>query len=116
MAMAEASSSDCPICGSHRTRLYRDDVIDLEYFVKPARSFRVQRCDDCLSQFLDPRPAESELPPFYPEDYHAYNENHGAVARLLVEARARARARFYGKLIPDRPGHLFDVGTGDCRH
>ena len=111
-----SSQPVCPICGSDRTRLHRDDVVDLEYFVEPARSFRIQRCDDCHSEFLDPRPTESELPPFYPDDYHAYNENHGAVARLLVEARARSRARFYGKLIPNRPGRLFDVGTGDCRH
>ncbi len=78
--------------------------------------FAIQKCDSCHSEFLDPRPTESELPPFYPSDYHAYNENHGGVARLLVEPRARSRARFYGRLIRDRPGRLFDVGTGDCRH
>lgn len=106
----------CPICGSDRSRLHRTDVIDLEYFVEPPRAFNVQRCDACFSEFLDPRPTESELPPFYPSDYHAYNENHGGVARALVEVRARSRARFYGRLIPNRPGRLFDVGTGDCRH
>ena len=26
------------------------------------------------------------------------------------------RARFYGRLITSRPGRIFDVGTGDCRH
>jgi len=34
----------------------------------------------------------------------------------LVELRARSRARFYGRLIKDHPGRIFDVGTGDCRH
>ncbi|HZM57110.1 MAG TPA: class I SAM-dependent methyltransferase [Acidimicrobiales bacterium] len=111
-----ANQAICPICGSERTRQYRDDVVDLEYFVQPPRAFRIQRCDQCSSEFLDPRPTESELPPFYPDDYHAYNENHGAIARLLVEARARSRARLYGKLIHDPPGRIFDVGTGDCRH
>jgi SAM-dependent methyltransferase len=106
----------CPICGSDDTRLYRTDVLDMEYFVVPPRRFDVQKCDSCESEFLSPRPAESELPPFYPSDYHAYNENHGAIARLLVEVRARSRARFYGRLIQNRPGHIFDVGTGDCRH
>ena len=61
-------------------------------------------------------PLESELPPFYPSDYHAYNENHSGVARMLVQFRARSRARFYGRLIQRRPGRIFDVGTGDCRH
>jgi SAM-dependent methyltransferase len=106
----------CPICGSSDTRLFRSDAADLEYFVVPQRQFAVQRCENCSSEFLDPRPLESELPPFYPDDYHAYNENHGAVARLLVQARARSRAKLYGQLIPNRPGHIFDVGTGDCRH
>ena len=106
----------CPICGSEDTWLYRTDVADMEYFVIPPRPFGVQKCRDCGSEFLEPRPLESELPPFYPSDYHAYNENHGAVARLLVQFRARSRARFYGRLIQNRPGHIFDVGTGDCRH
>jgi SAM-dependent methyltransferase len=118
----EAQSDDesglvrCPICGSEHTSLYRTDVTDLEYFVIPPRDFAMHKCRGCGSEFLNPRPLESELPPFYPADYHAYNENHGAVARLLVQFRARTRARFYGRLIENRPGHIFDVGTGDCRH
>jgi SAM-dependent methyltransferase len=106
----------CPICGSEDTWLYRTDVADLEYFVIPPRDFAMHKCGGCGSEFLNPRPLESELPPFYPSDYHAYNENHGGVARLLVEFRARSRARFYGRLIRNRPGRIFDVGTGDCRH
>jgi SAM-dependent methyltransferase len=106
----------CPICGSEQTWQYRSDVVDLEYFVEPPRDFIVQKCRSCASEFLNPRPTESELPPFYPSDYHAYNENHGRLAHLLVEARARSRARFYGQLIQHQPGRLFDVGTGDCRH
>jgi SAM-dependent methyltransferase len=106
----------CPICGSEDTTLYRTDLADLEYFVIPPRQFALQKCEDCGSEFLNPRPLESELPPFYPDDYHAYNENHGGVARLLVQFRARSRAKLYGGLIPTRPGRIFDVGTGDCRH
>ncbi len=106
----------CLICGSARTWLYRTDVSDLEYFVRPPRALFIQKCGACGSEFLSPRPVESELPPFYPSDYHAYNENHSGLARLLVQMRARARAKLYGGLIPSRPGHIFDVGTGDCRH
>jgi SAM-dependent methyltransferase len=106
----------CPICSSERTRLYRTDVADLEYFVHPARDFAMQKCGVCGSEFLAPRPLESELPPFYPSDYHAYNENHNGVARALVWLRARSRARLYQELIGGRSGRIFDVGTGDCRH
>jgi SAM-dependent methyltransferase len=106
----------CPICGSGQTWLYRSDIVDLEYFVVPPRHFEMRKCGVCGSEFLDPRPLESELPPFYPSDYHAYNENHDGVARLLVQFRARSRAHSYGRLIQNRPGRIFDVGTGDCRH
>jgi SAM-dependent methyltransferase len=112
----ERGVTGCPICGSERTRLYRTDVADLEYFVTPARDFDLQKCDGCGSEFLTPRPLESELPPFYPSDYHAYNENHTGAARLLVQFRARSRAQLYGRLIDTEPGRIFDVGTGDCRH
>jgi SAM-dependent methyltransferase len=112
----EIERARCPICGSDRTWLYRTDVTDLEYFVLPPREFLMQKCGDCGSEFLTPRPLESELPPFYPSDYHAYNENHSGVARLLVQLRARSRARFYDRLIQSHPGRIFDVGTGDCRH
>ncbi len=115
-AADEPVMTRCPICGSENTWTYRTDVVDLEYFVEPLRDFAVEKCAHCDSEFLNPRPTEAELPPSIPSDYHAYNENHGAVARLLVQARARTRARFYGKLIGHRPGRLFDVGTGDCRH
>jgi SAM-dependent methyltransferase len=113
---ADPAMPRCPICGSDQTWQYRDDVVDLEYFVQPPRPFAVEKCSRCDSEFLSPRPTEAELPPFYPDDYHAYNENHGTVARLLVQIRARSRARFYGRLIGSGRGRLFDVGTGDCRH
>jgi SAM-dependent methyltransferase len=113
---SDPTPSDCPICRSPDTSRLRSDIVDFEYFVVPPRPFLMQRCRQCGSQFLNPRPTEAELPPFYPSDYHAYNENHGTVARLLVGARARARARMYGGLVPGGHGSIFDVGTGDCRH
>ncbi len=113
---SQVDSSRCPICGSENTSLHRADVVDLEYFVVPPRPYAVQKCGSCDSEFLNPRPTESELPPFYPSDYHAYNENHTGVARMLVHLRARSRARLYRSLLGGRHGRIFDVGTGDCRH
>lgn len=112
----QAVAISCPICGSENTSLHRTDVVDLEYFVVPPRPYAVQKCRNCESEFLEPRPTESDLPPFYPSDYHAYNENHTGVARMLVHARARSRARLYRGLLGGRHGRIFDVGTGDCRH
>jgi SAM-dependent methyltransferase len=114
--MPPETTVPCPICGSQDTDVWRTDVRDFEYFVVPPRPFTARRCVACASQFLGPRPTEKELPPFYPSDYHAYNENHGKLQQLLVKHRARSRAKFYGSLIANRPGKLFDVGAGDCRH
>jgi SAM-dependent methyltransferase len=53
---------------------------------------------------------------FYPGGYHAYNDDHGAIASTLVALRAGMRARYYRKLLGGRAGRVFDVGAGDCRH
>lgn len=106
----------CPFCSSADTAVRRRDVEDLEYFVVPARPFVERRCRSCGSEFLDPRPTLAELDGFYPDDYHAYNEDHGLVARALVGVRARGRQRLYEELVGSRAGRIFDVGAGDCRH
>jgi SAM-dependent methyltransferase len=106
----------CVVCGSTHTAPHRRDVEDLEYFVTTRRSFSVWKCEGCRSQFLDPRPDLDELAEIYPSHYHAYNEDHGAIAGVLVRLRARRRASFYRRLAGSGPRRLFDVGTGDCRH
>lgn len=106
----------CPVCGSGRVHLHRSDVVDFEYGVRPDREFRIARCDDCQSDFLTPRPTVAEIASFYPDDYHAYHDDHSGVARLLVSLRSRARASSYREMIGSEGGRLFDVGAGDCRH
>ena len=56
------------ICGSDHTRLYRTHVADLEYFVIHFATSQFHKCGGCGSEFLNPRPSESELHPFYPSD------------------------------------------------
>ena len=78
--------------------------------------FAMQRCRRCGSEFLTrARPRPSSRPSTRATTTPTTRTTE-RVARLLVEVRARSRARFYGRLIPDGPGRLFDVGTGDCRH
>jgi SAM-dependent methyltransferase len=89
---------------------------DFEYRVVTERPFSYRLCGSCGSEFLSPRPTVPELNTFYPDNYHAYNDDHGLVARLLVGMRAKKRARFYAQLVGNRHARLFDVGTGDCRH
>jgi SAM-dependent methyltransferase len=106
----------CQACGGSAERVSLEDPVDYEYRVVPARKFRYRRCDGCATEWLDPRPSADELVGFYPLDYHAYNDDHGAVAGALVWVRGQLRGRRYRALLAGDKGALFDVGAGDCRH
>ena len=111
----------CPACGAQHSVISLYKPVDYEYGVKPDQAFSYLRCSNCGSEWLSPRPADAELPAFYPENYHAHSDDHGLVAGVLVAIRAWLRGRKYRSLLPQqsggRPaGKLFDVGAGDCRH
>jgi SAM-dependent methyltransferase len=105
----------CPACSGASSPV-AEVPLDYEYGVVPARPFGFQACAACGSQWLVPRPDARELLSFYPDGYHAYHDDHGAVASALVALRARLRARQYRGMLPADGGFVFDVGAGDCRH
>lgn len=106
----------CPACGKARGFVAVPQLVDWEYAVEPEQDFRFLGCGACGTEWLDPRPSPEELLSFYPDGYHAYHDDHGWVATLLVALRARLRARQYATLLPAEGGQLFDLGAGDCRH
>jgi SAM-dependent methyltransferase len=106
----------CQACGGRAESVSLSQPVDYEYRVVPKREFCYRRCSSCRSEWLDPRPSERELVEFYPGDYHAYNDDHGLIAAVLVRVRGWLRSRFYRSLLPGTKGSLFDVGAGDCRH
>lgn len=108
-------SISCPVCGDRKALVLINQPKDYEYRISPKRKFLIHRCGGCNSQFLWPRPNVEELISFYPDDYHAYNEDHGWLAGALVARRNRARQERYLLLTGNRPVRLFDVGCGDCR-
>lgn len=114
--LAASGSSRCPVCQADDGRSVWANPADYEYGVVPQRPFRFLACAACGTEWLDPRPTPDELVRFYPPGYHAYNDDHGALATALVALRARLRARQYRALLPPSGGWLFDVGAGDCRH
>lgn len=114
--MRPPETTRCAACGSSEILPFASAPADYEYAVTPARHFVFPRCVACGSERLEPTPSEAELLSFYPPGYHAYNDDHGGVATLLVGIRARLRARAYAALVGGRPGALYDVGAGDCRH
>lgn len=116
MSSEQNARPPCPVCTAGDTAPLRSDVADFEYGVATHRRFAFDRCRVCGSDFLVPRPTVEEIASFYPDDYHAYHDDHSGLARLLVRLRAKARAKYYAGLTPDGTGRLFDVGAGDCRH
>ena len=100
----EGDLAICPICGSASTWRYRTTWWTSSTSWCPPGSSSSRNAETANPSSSTPRPSESELPPFYPSDYHAYNENHGGVARLLVQARARSRATLLRRLIRRSPG------------
>ncbi|HKP64119.1 MAG TPA: methyltransferase domain-containing protein, partial [Polyangiales bacterium] len=106
----------CHACGGSAESVSLNSPVDYEYGVVPDRAFCYRRCADCQTEWLDPRPSSDELVGFYPNDYHAYNDDHGAVAAGLVWVRSQLRGRRYRALLSSDKGALFDVGAGDCRH
>ena len=115
--MADCSGAKCPACQATLGEISLEQPVDYEYGVKPDRDYCYRRCASCASEWLEPRPDDEQLPNFYPDNYHAHNDDHGMVAGLLVRIRGWLRGRKYRSLLPDRKsGRLFDVGAGDCRH
>ena len=114
-APALTAATSCPACGGVAARVAAEPA-DYEYQVEPPRPLRYVECAACGCEWLDPRPTDAELMQFYPPGYHAYNDDHGAVAAALVAMRGWLRRRYYRRLLPPQGGRLFDVGAGDCRH
>ena len=112
----ELENIKCVVCNSQQIDSFKEQPEDYEYGVKTEREFRVLQCCQCGSRFVFPRPTVEELVSFYPLIYHAYNEDHGLIAKRLVSMRAKRRAKELLKMTDSRPVRLFDVGTGDCRH
>jgi SAM-dependent methyltransferase len=107
----------CSACGAPLSTVSLQNPVDYEYGVQPRDSYYYLRCDSCSSEWLAPRPGDDALPAFYPDNYHAHNEDHGFVAGLLVSVRGWLRGRKYRSLLQGKAeGALFDVGAGDCRH
>ena len=99
----------CPVCGSEQSeRRFR--ARDPHY--GNDGSWWERECSDCRSLFLDPMPAASDIPGFYPEDeYYAYRPGSRspfkqAVMTALGCGSPTREPEF------DRPGKVLDFGCG----
>ena len=76
------------------------------------RTFQFVSCQDCGLIYLDPRPTQSELPEYYPQDYEAYylTESNTHSAEQWHQQRAlNMQLDFVQKMAPGGV-RLLDVG------
>jgi SAM-dependent methyltransferase len=103
-------SVPCPLCGAAAGREFLRAAGDGDH------EYKLDRCDRCGLVYLNPRPDETSIAPFYPPEYGPYQPPTRRRDRPLRRLRARLGLRGERSLsdrIPVRPGGvLLDYGCG----
>ncbi len=106
----------CCVCGTDRWASPLATGADFEYESSPD-TFIANQCSQCGLVYLDPRPAMSELPTIYGDDYHAYEftqERFGISYRIRALLERNRLNRWTRRLPPG--ARIIDVGAGDGFH
>ena len=103
----------CTLCGSDEGDPCASGT-DFEYDTT-ADTFTFVRCRQCGHQYLNPRPATSELDRIYPDNYYSFTQTtHSLVARFQRIWESR-KVGFYRKFIGEGERQILDVGCGNGR-
>lgn len=99
----------CPFCKSENTQ----KLFDIDKRAYRDR-FSIVKCKKCGIAWTDPLPDESEIPSFYPEEYHGKkgSQRFIPVMEFLVRLFRKKRADDVSSLNSGRPGKILDVGCG----
>jgi len=107
--MFETEPALCPICGSSQARNIAIGK-DFEYHTSD-EDFFIQQCQKCSVLYLNPRPAISELPRIYPNNYEPYHFDEKALTFRLRRWLEKNKAKEYLRLIP-KTAEVLDAGCG----
>jgi len=95
----------CALCGAEEPR----ELARVEAYAVP---LTVVRCGGCGHVYLDPRPADGDLPKLYDEDYYTgsgdYTYSDDRASPEVARLRADARLERIEELVS--PGRLLEVG------
>ena len=109
--MIRTLAGRCPLCPDGAPTSIVAHGRDFEYATTEVE-FTVVRCNGCGIQFLDPRPADEEIPGLYPESYIPYRMDElpapvRAARDWVQSAKVRAIAKYA------RTGcRILDLGCG----
>lgn len=110
LALVEAA---CVICGANEARVCASGT-DFEYGTSDLE-FHFVACARCGHQYLNPRPAPSELDRIYPPDYYSFVGTGNSLVARLQRVWEGGKVRLYREWIGDGPRRILDVGCGDGR-
>lgn len=105
LAEIEFRHAACGLCGADAPR----PLAEVDRYAVP---LCIVRCRECAHVYLDPRPADRDLPKLYDEDYYEgrgdYSYADDRAAPEVAAIRARARLDRIEELVPR--GRLLEVG------
>jgi len=109
------SKISCPVCGSKKTKNFRNDIVDFEYHIEG--NFPLVKCDCCGLVRQEFIPDYEKLASFYPQDYLVYGKTSkgqlGIFLAFLKKQLYKNRAKKYVRLI-GKTGKILDVGCANC--
>ena len=105
--------SPCALCGSEDAETCASGN-DFEYETS-ADVFHFVRCRNCAHQYLDPRPAASELAAIYPENYYSFVGTTNRLVAALQRTWEQGKIRLYREFVGEGERNLLDVGCGNGR-
>jgi len=109
----ELVGTTCALCGSAERDVCASGT-DFEYDTSELE-FHFVACRRCGHQYLDPRPAVSELDVIYPANYYSFVGTTNPLVARLQRVWEGGKVKLYRELIGDGRRRILDVGCGDGR-
>ncbi|MBW2382439.1 MAG: class I SAM-dependent methyltransferase [Deltaproteobacteria bacterium] len=109
----ELVAARCALCGSGESEVCARGV-DFEYDTSDD-VFQMVSCLGCGHQYLNPRPASSQLDDIYPSNYYSFTGTSNRLVARLQRVWESGKVRLYRELVGDGERRLLDVGCGNGR-
>jgi 2-polyprenyl-3-methyl-5-hydroxy-6-metoxy-1,4-benzoquinol methylase len=103
----------CALCGSDDFEVCASGN-DFEYDTS-GDVFHMVSCRHCAHQYLNPRPASSELDVIYPANYYSFTGTSNKLVARMQRIWESGKVDLYRKYVGGGDRRLLDVGCGDGR-